>query len=736
MKQYKGKVSKFIFKSDNGYAIAIFVLFSDEKKSIVITGPIGMMKIGIIYEVSGEEVDDTKRNQKSLSIKSFSQVKTFDQDGLIKYLSSPIFPTVGKNLAKNIVEYFKDDVFAKIMNNKTELFNIKDMTQAKAEIIYDVVISKFGDTKILDIFVENNLKIEFLNLLQKEEEDINFIEQILREDFYSYANEKGMQPFYEVDRVCTTFGMEENDERRVSWFANEFVKEILFKEGNTFTDINQLLKKMKTHFNLSDEEIRNKLLYAKNQKIIYFKNQKIYTKESYEDEQFIAKELFNLLNRTNYLKREFNFEEKLEEVENFISSRSGIKNFKYNNEQVEAIKNFMENDISIITGGPGTGKTTVITGIVKMYELVYNDNNFALTAPTGRAAGKIKDDSGYKTSTIHRLLQYSGNDIFEANENKPIFKNLVVIDECSMIDNHLFASLLRGVKGIKKMLLVGDVEQLPSVSYGNLYEDLIVSNYFKTTRLIKNNRQLNSEGEINSIIELSDAIKNETINNFNFENTSNVKFTFSKDYEHIVNILKDTYSNLNPTSIEDQLNDLQIIAPMYKENLGIDNLNNIIQNLVNPSKSKVYKRYDLEFRVNDKVMYIENDPIYELSNGDVGYIKELNFIGDKLKTAKIVFNEREIEMGLSSFQKIKLSYACSIHKTQGSEYKNTIIILDGNNRNSNFILNKKMLYTAITRAKQNLFIISDQLLFIKACNRNPKARLTTLKEAIMLLKEQ
>ncbi|WP_338984244.1 AAA family ATPase [Spiroplasma endosymbiont of Diplazon laetatorius] len=734
MNTYKGKISRFIYKGDNGYAIAVFILFNNEKKSVTITGSIGLMKMGIVYEITGEEVEDIKRNQKNFVVKSFSQVKHFDRDGLIKYLSSPTFPTVGKKLAENIVDHFKDDVFKKILENKTELFKIQDMTEAKAEIIFDVVSSKFADNKILDIFVENNLKMEFLNYLQREFEDINLIEQVLNEDFYNYANENKLQPFNEVDKVCLTFGMQEEDERRVSWFASEFVKEILFKEGNTYTSLEELIKKLRHQFNLSDGDLYKKLVYAKNEKILYFKNEKIYTKESYEDEQYIAKELYDLSIKSNFIKREIDFDKNILEVEKFIASRHDVETFKYNPEQVEAIRNFIDNDISIITGRPGTGKTTVITGIIKMYELVYNDTNFAITAPTGRAAGKIKDDSGYKTSTIHRLLQYSGNDVFEANESKPIYKNLVVIDECSMIDNHLFASLLKGVKGIKKILLVGDVEQLPSVSYGNLYEDLINCDQFKVTRLVTNNRQKTNEGEVNSIIDLSNAIKNEQVKEFDFDSTTNVDFIFSNEYQDVIKTLKDTYSNLNPSGIEEQLNDIQIIAPMYKEKLGIDNINATIQNLVNPTTSRVYKRYDAEFRVNDKVMYIENDPILELSNGDVGYIKELNFVGEKLKTAKVVFNGREIEMGNNSFQKIKLNYACSIHKTQGSEYKNTILVLDGNNRVSNFVLNKKMLYTAITRAKQKLIIISDSNLFIKSCYKNAKQRLTTLKETINLLK--
>ncbi|AGR41124.1 SF1B family DNA helicase RecD2 [Spiroplasma taiwanense] len=733
MKTYKGKINKFLFKGSNGYGVALFTLFENSKKALIIVGTISTMESEVIYEITGTEVEDFKRKQVNFSVTSFKQTKSFDKEGLIKYLSSPLFPTVGKKLAEQIVEKFSENIFEEVLENKQLLLEVSGMTEAKAEIIYDVIEKNFSDKNILNIFIQNNLKIEFWNELKNEIKDENLIEDILKTSFYQYAYDHKFFPFEEVDKVALQFGQNIKGEERVAWYSHEIVKKILFSTGNTYTNFINLYKEfsLKLPLNISQVEFEQFLVYAKTQKILYFKDKKIYTKESFEDEVYIAKELANLKKRSSFINNDFDFDNLLQIVQEFFSNKMNKPDFKYNVEQIEAIKNFVNNGVSIVTGGPGTGKTTVIAAIVKMYELIFKNAEFAITAPTGRAAGKIKDDSGYKTSTIHRLLQYTGNDNFEANETKPIYKDLVIIDECSMIDNHLFASLLKGIKGIKKIVLVGDVEQLPSVSYGNLFEDLINCSEFSTTKLKINNRQKESDGGENLIIKLANVVRDEEIENFDFINSSNVNFLFNSESMELLKKLKTNYLNLNPNSLQEQLTDIQVIAPMYKEQLGITNLNKILQGIVNPNNLNSYKRFDYEFRYNDKVMYTENDPFLELSNGDVGFINKFEYLNNKLREAVLTFSERKIEMGLKAFNNVTLNYVCSIHKTQGSEYKNVFIVLDNSNRTTNFFVNKKMIYTAITRAKEKLFILSDKQTFINACLKQSIQRETTLKNFII-----
>lgn len=731
MQTLKGKVKKFIYNSDN-FGVAIFNLIDNEKKSIVITGPITIMKLGIIYEIEGELFINNKLNKTSFVVETVKQVKELTSDLIIHYLSSSLFPTIGKTLAKNIFDFFKDDVFKKILDNPNDLMLVKGMTKEKSQIIQDVVKKNFNENPILDTFLNNNLKIEFYNRLQMDFENKEEMSWVLKNDFYKYANNSGLSPFEEVDKVALAFGEPYDSEKRISWWANMLTTNILFKTGDTYTDLITLRKELIKHFPDIDD-IDSKLLYAKQEKILYFQNKKVYTKESFEDEEYIAK----ILNETNEVypsdKCNKSFDEILTEVEEHISNTLNIEGFKYNEEQVEALESFYTYNLIIITGGPGTGKTTVIMGLVKMYKIMFNLESYAIAAPTGRAAGRIKEASGYSATTIHKLLKYSGNDKFDLDEKNPTFKDLVILDECSMIDNHLFACLLKGVLIEKKLVLVGDVDQLPSVNYGNLFQDLIESNKFKIITLTKNNRQTNHEGKENKIINLANSIKESTIRNFDFVDSDNLHFIFNENNDALLSEIKKIYSEYRPLILEDELTDIQIVAPMYKNNLGIINLNEEIQELVNPSRlhENVYKRGAYEYRKNDKVMYIENDPKLELSNGDVGFIEKLTFDNKKLEYGYINFNARSKFFKPEGFSKINLNYACSIHKTQGSEYNTVILVLDDTNKSTNFFTNKKMIYTAITRAKKNLFILSNKELFLRACSREMNHRKSTLKEKII-----
>lgn len=726
----KGKISSFLFKNEN-YGIAIFTLIDKKNKTLVIKGNIATLALNLIYELEGENVIDFKTNKPAFEVNNWKLSKDFSKEIYIKYLSSSLFPTIGKRAAEAVVEYYQDDIFNKILKNKQDLTKITELSSSQRDIIFDVTNKYFGDEKILDIFVKKNLKLEIFNFLKKICLEENEMLSILQNDFYEFAIAHKLKSFEDIDNIAIAFGVEKNSPLRVSWWAFKIGQDLLFETGNTWFKLDTLLKKLRSYFlDLKPTEIEEKLIYAKNNKILIFDNgkidniKKIYTYESYNDEVFIANTLNNLSNKqiSNF---EFDFEDVISQVETYVGETLNISNFKYNKEQKNAFKNFFNNNISIITGGPGTGKTTVIIGLIKFYKLTYEKKSFSVMTPTGKAANRININNEFFATTIHKFLRATGNDLFEYNEFNPISKNLLIIDECSMIDNHLFTSLLKGVVDIDKLVLVGDKDQLPSVGYGNLYEDIIKSAKFAITELKINNRQI-IEKENNSIIDLADAIKNNVISQFDFKNTNNVEFIFDANPESVIDIVKEIYLKNNPTSIEEQLSNIQIIAPMYKNFLGINNLNVAIQQLVNKNLHQGYKKADSIFMINDKIMNTENDSSLEIYNGDVGYIKELNFSKNKLLTSKLVFNSIIKEVNAKQFMKIILSYACSVHKTQGSEYNTVIMVLDPTNYFSKLFLNKKMIYTGITRAKQKLYIISSKELFISAASKEMKKRETSL----------
>ncbi|AOG60560.1 exodeoxyribonuclease V alpha subunit [Spiroplasma helicoides] len=726
MIKVKGKIKNYIYNND-AYGVAVFNLIDNDKRSLIITGDISIMKIGVVYELEGEIVTDKKRNQTSFVVSTIEQVKKFNKDFYIKYISSSLFPTIGKDLAKSIVDFYETNIFEKILNNKKSLLDVPDMTEEKAMIIYDVIRENFQDDDILNTFKNYGLKLEFYNRMQKDFIDKNELKDVLKNSFYEYAYMNNYSPFLEVDKVALAFGVDESSEMRVSWIAYNIGNELLRKSGNTSFTLDELRKNIKNYLLIQNEDIDKKLQYAKKNKILYFENKRVYTKESYENENNIANKLFDI-EKNNVELREIDFEKCLVEVEKFVGSKIGAENFTYNIEQRLALKNFYENNVSIITGGPGTGKTTLIMGIIKFYEIIYNDSNYAIVAPTGRAASRIRDQSGYHSSTIHRLLKYIGNNNFEYNSERQLNKTLLIVDESSMIDSKLFSSLLDGVSGIEKFVLVGDVQQLPSVDYGNVFEDLIESCKFSITNLSVNNRQI-TNSEKNSIVDIATAIKNKKIQEFDFDDTNNVETFFIDDTNQALKKIIEIYTINRPSNLDEEINKIQIIAPMYKEDLGISILNNKIQNIINTNKVE-YKRGNTIFRIKDKIMFTENDPIMMLSNGDVGYISDILFDNKKFKKVITNFNDQVKEIATNQISKIELNYACSIHKTQGSEYDLVILVLDSSNKMSNIFLNNKMLYTAVTRAKKKLFIVSSKTTFIKACLNDPIKRFTTLQERI------
>ncbi|AKU79635.1 AAA family ATPase [Spiroplasma turonicum] len=734
MKKFKGKIYKYIYTTDSGWGVVLFNLLDNPKKVLKLVGNVSNLNKDYIYEIEVEQFEDKLRNEINFKLINFKNIKDFkEQDitSLIKYLSSPLFPTIGKRLAENIVKYFKDDVLNKIINNKEELMNISGMTIEKSLILYKNVFELKNN--ILDFFIENNLSLDIYNkLLRKLNGDTKLFENFLKSDFYSFANKNKIYNFEEIDKISLAFGEQKNSDRRISWVVYNLVNKILFASSNTYTDIDQIKKELyKTTYidiNYPFQSIINNLLYAKENNILYFKDKKIYTKESYEDELYISKKMFEIKNLVPEIKYSDNeITKKINLVELYFREIKKDDTFKFNEEQLHSLKSFVNNNVLIITGGPGTGKTTIITAIIKLYELLYNKKNddYAILAPTGRAASRIKEDfSDLTTSTIHKFLKYTGEDNFEINIQNQVSKSLLIIDESSILGNHLFSNLLKGISCLNKLVLIGDIKQLPSVDYGNLYEDLINSKLFTTEYLITNNRQSSD----NDIPKLANSLWDG--NELELNDLKNVIFDYSESQNLLIDKIKFYYEKFNTNNLMESITKVQIISPMYKEEFGINNLNNIIQNHLIKSSKFSLKKGNISFKQNDKIIFTENNAKLSLFNGDVGIIESIYKDKEEYKM-RLKFLDRDIIIGKEVLKNIDLSYACSIHKTQGSEYENVIIILDQTNKYTNFFVDKRMLYTAITRAKKNLVILSTKETFMKCSSFLKESRKTTLVDNLL-----
>lgn len=424
-------------------------------------------------------------------------------------------------------------------------------------------------------------------------------------------------------------------------------------------------------------------------KIVLF-NEYITLSEFYNTEKSILIDI----NRINDIKNTI----KSDKIDTYIGEYEKINSITFNNDQKEAIKGAILNNFFIITGGPGTGKTTIIKAIVMILKdiLDLNHDDIALLAPTGRASKRMAESVGAPAYTIHKFLKWNKEtESFLIDEYNKSHEKIVIVDESSMIDIFLFSSLLKGLKLNVKLILVGDANQLPSIGPGDLLNDLlhistIKKKYLNTIYRVK-------EGSY--ITYLANDIKNRKHFDKFPTNYSDFKFIESDD-DNIKKYLKEIVNKAVEKGISSE--NFQVLAPMYKGFNGIDSLNSMMAEIFNPNEEK-FIIGDKYYRINDKVIQLVNDVDNNVYNGDIGYIKDIYYIDKKL-VVEIDYSGNIVEYKNGEFDKFNLAYAVSIHKSQGSEYANVVIILASS---FNRMFYNKLIYTAVTRAKSSLIILGS-----------------------------
>ena len=726
MEFIKGNIRQVIFSGETGFFVGTFKakevsqpLNEIKNKVVVVTGLLIDPNLEDTYILQGEYVRHDRYGMQ-FQFKEYEKLMPEGIDAIVEFLSSPLIKGCGEKTAKNIVETLGDKTLDLIKEDINNLLLVPNMTEKKAKSIYESVLSYSAVDDTLVRLKALGFTIPEATRLVKNYQDK--VAVYLEENIYYF---KEFVPFDKLDRIFKN-NHDELDIVRQKECLVETMERISNKNGDIYYTKEELLSGLKSEFHIfiSLEELDKVLDILKTSERVTIIDESIYLTKYYDMEFDIAHILKRMM---SYPKKEIkNFAGKIKELQSIL----GVK---YNSDQKEAILKALENPVSIISGGPGTGKTTIVNAITKLYIDIYKLSpidtitSIALLAPTGRAAKKLSTSTNLPASTIHRYLKWNKDtDDFAINENNKNRHKLIIVDETSMIDEYLFVSLLKGIEEKAQIVFVGDTFQLPSVGAGLVLNDLVNSKLFPFTSLETIYRQSD-----NSYIPiLAKEIKDHEIGE---------DFALKKDDYNFIPCesrnLKEMLKQIIHKSIAKGLksDDVQILAPMYKGENGIDNLNVLLQDIFNPrtEEKKEFSYIDVTYREKDKVLQLVNNPDCNVYNGDIGYIESIEekTYPKKHLEMTINFDGNRVIYGKEDLASIKHAYAITIHKSQGSEFAHVILPIS---KSYYKMLYNKLIYTGVSRAKKSLIIIGEEPSFKMAVlNDYSTNRKTSLKESLV-----
>jgi len=705
-----GYVEHIIYRNaDNGYTVLNLVSGEDE---ITCVGIFSAIAEGENIEAQGEYTEHPTYGQQ-FKVTSFEEKAPEDEEAIERYLGSGAIKGIGLAMAARIVRRFKEDTFRIIEEEPERLAEIKGISNRKAMEIASQVNEK-RDLRQAMIFLQQygitmNLAVKVYQAYGQD------VYGIIRENPYRLADDIGGVGFRTADEIAARVGIRMDSDFRV---RSGILYTLLQAsgEGHTYLPETELTPRASKLLNVTAEQVEKQYMDLAIER-------KIILKQMEDQTQIYAASFYYMeANTATMLKRlNVSYDVSDAEIEQRIRGIEKKSGMTLDEHQVTAVKEAVRNGLLVITGGPGTGKTTTINTIIRYFEL--EGLEIFLAAPTGRAAKRMSETTGFEARTVHRMLELNGgaegSGGFERDESNPLEADVIIVDEMSMVDISLMYSLLKAISVGTRLILVGDVNQLPSVGPGSVLRDIIQSHACNVVMLTKIFRQAST----------SDIIVNAHKINHGEEvilDNKSMDFFFLKRYDAdvIINVVLQLIKQKLPKFVDATPYDIQVLTPMRKGLLGVERLNGILQRYMNPpANDKVEKEYgSTVFREGDKVMQTKNN--YQLAweirtkfgltvdkglgifNGDMGIIRQINDFAEQMI---IEFDEgRMVEYPYKLLDELELAYAITIHKSQGSEYPAVVIPLLGGPM---MLMNRNLLYTAVTRARKCVTLVGNEVTF-------------------------